>query len=74
MLKICNSPENGQMDNEIAKELLSRLTRDYPTHGLVISRAEAEELGLPVKYVPWRVMIDGNKLNSCMGAVILHLS
>jgi hypothetical protein len=32
-----------------AKELMSRLIRDYPAHGFVISRDEARELGLPVE-------------------------
>lgn len=36
------------MDKGAAKKLLKRLVKDYPTHGFVISRTEAKELGLPV--------------------------
>jgi hypothetical protein len=50
MLKMRNLHEDHQMDETDAKILLSRLVKDYPTHGFVISRNEAKELGLPVKW------------------------
>lgn len=48
MLKMRNLDGNNQMDTKTAKSLLKRLVKDYPTHGFVISRTEAKELGLPV--------------------------
>lgn len=41
-------PADKHLAEERAKMLLWRLVNNYPTHGYVISREEARELGLPV--------------------------
>jgi len=49
MLKMRKLPENRQMDEEASSNLLSKLIKDYPTHGFVISRTEAKQLDLPIE-------------------------
>lgn len=49
MLSMRKLDQNNQLTKKDAKDLLGRLVKDYPTHGFIISRAEAKSLGLPVK-------------------------
>lgn len=49
MLKMRNLPQEGHMRESVAKKLLTKLVQNYPTHGFVISRDEATELGLPIQ-------------------------
>lgn len=48
MLEMRNLPDEKRMTTESAKELLTNLIKNYPTHGFVISRDEAQQLGLPI--------------------------
>lgn len=62
MLNMRNLDKGRPMDKGAAKRLLKRLVKDYPTHAFVISRTEAQELGLPVchleDYERWKYVKD----------------
>lgn len=48
LLETRNLPEEEQISQEAAQELVKRLVNEYPTHGFVISPQEARALGLLV--------------------------
>ncbi len=48
MLRCRNLPEDDHLPEMEASSLLKRLVEEYPVHGYIISRDEAEELGLPI--------------------------